>query len=185
MKIIDLSVPLYTGMPVFPGDPEVRVAVVQTYETHAWELRQLILGSHTGTHVDAFSHMHAGLETLDEIPLERFFGRARVVDPRQPDWPRDRGLLFIDEVGIEAAGKIIGLNPGFAGGNLTEELERALLGERIITYTDLIHLDRLPKETDFMFFGVPLKIKGGDGSPVRAFAILEDESSGISLKETP
>ncbi len=73
MKIIDLSVPLYTGMPVFPGDPEVRVAVVQTYETHAWELRQLILGSHTGTHVDAFSHMHAGLETLDEISLERFF----------------------------------------------------------------------------------------------------------------
>lgn len=34
------------------------------------------MGSHTGTHVDAYSHMHKGKETLDEIPLERFFGKA-------------------------------------------------------------------------------------------------------------
>jgi kynurenine formamidase len=25
-----------------------------------------------------------------------------------------------------------------------------------------------------MFYGVPLKIKEGDGSPVRAFAVVED-----------
>jgi arylformamidase len=35
MKVIDLSTPLYTGMDVFVGDPEVKINVVHTYEkTH-------------------------------------------------------------------------------------------------------------------------------------------------------
>ncbi|HBF76580.1 MAG TPA: cyclase, partial [Clostridiaceae bacterium] len=74
MKVIDLSVPLYTGMEVFPGDPDVNIEVVHTYEESTWQLRRLVMGSHTGTHVDAYSHMHEYKENLDEIPIERFFG---------------------------------------------------------------------------------------------------------------
>lgn len=36
----------------------------------------------------------------------------------------------------------------------------------------LVNLDRLLGEGEVQFFGVPLKIKGGSGSPVRAFALL-------------
>ena len=79
MRIIDLSMPIYTNMNVFPGDPQVKIDVVHTYKKNTWELRQLNMGSHTGTHVDAYSHMHEGKETLDEIALERFFGKAQVV----------------------------------------------------------------------------------------------------------
>lgn len=32
MKIIDLSLPIFDGMPVYPGDPEVVVEQIQTLE---------------------------------------------------------------------------------------------------------------------------------------------------------
>jgi kynurenine formamidase len=38
----------------------------------------------------------------------------------------------------------------------------------------LVNLEELLGKGTFQFFGVPLKIKGGSGSPVRAFAILAD-----------
>ena len=60
------------------------------------------------------------------------------------------------------------------GGMITEELERALLKNKIVTYTGLVNLECLPKQETFIFYGLPLKIKSGDGSPVRAIAIIED-----------
>lgn len=36
----------------------------------------------------------------------------------------------------------------------------------------LVNLEQLVGKGEFQFFGVPLKFKGGSGSPVRAFAIL-------------
>lgn len=41
-------------------------------------------------------------------------------------------------------------------------------------YEWLVNLEELVGKGEFMFFGVPLKIKEGSGSPVRAFAILQE-----------
>lgn len=38
----------------------------------------------------------------------------------------------------------------------------------------LVNLEELVGKGEFMFYGAPLRIQGGSGSPVRAFAILED-----------
>lgn len=172
MKIIDLSMPVCTGMDVFPGDPEVNINVVHTYKENTWELRSLNMGTHTGTHVDAYSHMHKGKATLDEIPIERFFGKAQVVELYEA-WPKEVGLFFIGEIGIEHLDRIIDSNPEFVGGNISEDLQRALLDIEIITYTGLINLEKIPKGKIFMFYGLPLRIKSGDGSPIRAIAIIE------------
>lgn len=176
MRVIDLTLPIADGMPVYPGDPEVKVKIDHTYESHTWELRQLSLGSHTGTHVDAPSHMHPGAATLSELPLERFFGVSRVVRMEDPVWPEGRGLFFAETVGIECLDRLTALRPRFVGGELSEDLERALLGVGLVTYTGLQNLERLPVGTDFMFYGFPLRIESGDGSPVRAVAVLEDAS---------
>lgn len=176
MRWVDLSWPLYDGMPVYPGDPEVSIEVAHTHERHTWELRRLALGTHTGTHVDAPSHMHPGAATLDELPVERFCGKARIVSPSAPDeWPERRGLFFAEPAGAECAARLAELAPPFVGGELAEELERELLGHGIPTYTDLRGLERIPPGVDFMFFGFPLPIAGGDGSPVRAVALLNDD----------
>ena len=52
--------------------------------------------------------------------------------------------------------------------------ERALLGHGVVTYTGLMNLDQIPRGLEFTFFGLPLKIRGGDGSPVRAIALLKE-----------
>lgn len=173
MKVIDLSMPLYNGMPVYPGDPRVSIEVVHSYEEESWQLRQLSFGSHTGTHVDAFSHMHPEGRRLDEIELTRFFGSAMVVD-LDAVWPRGVGLMFTEALGMAYFDKMIEVGPNFVGGDLSVELERALLGQEIVTYTALVNLDCLPRNEVFTFMGLPLNIKAGDGSPVRAVAILDE-----------
>lgn len=173
MKIIDLSQTIHSNMPVYPGDPEVKVSLVHTYKTHSWALRKLELSTHTGTHVDAFSHMHASAASLDEIPLKRFFGEARVVSSKIPLKP-GIGLFFVEEISLKMLDTLLQAKPNFVGGHLTEDLERALLANEIITYTDLINLEQLPFDYSFTFYGLPLKIQEGDGSPVRAIAILEE-----------
>lgn len=172
MKIIDLSKPIYNDMEVYPGDPEVKVEVVHTYEKDTWLLRRLSLGSHTGTHVDAFSHMDETGKTLDLIPLERFFGKAFIVGKDEP-FQSEVGLIFREPVDIEFLNKIISANPPFVGGHISESLERNLLKSGIVTFTNLVNLEQLPTDKPFMFYGFPLKIKDGDGSPVRAVAIIE------------
>lgn len=172
MKIVDLSMPLHTGMEVFPGDPEVKMDVVHTYEKNGWELRNLSFGTHTGTHVDAFSHMHQGMASVDQIPVERFLGEAQVVE-HSKEWPKNIGLFFTEKVGLESLSKLLEARPRFVGGELTEELERALLKREIITYTHLVNLEKLTKHSSFTFYGLPLKIQKGDGSPVRAIAVVE------------
>ena len=88
------------------------------------------------------------------------------------DFPSEINWICDEEVGIEILDKIKIANPNFVGGKISIELEKALLENEIITYTNLINLDKLPKGKEFLFIGLPLKIKKGDGSPVRAVAIL-------------
>jgi len=59
MKIIDLSGDIYTGLPVFPGDPEVSVEQIQTIENEGWNLNRIEISSHDSTHVNAPIHMKA------------------------------------------------------------------------------------------------------------------------------
>lgn len=176
MKIIDLSIPIETGMRVYPGDPEVVINRIHTYEKHTWELRQLSMGSHTGTHVDAFSHMHQGGKSIEQIPLTKFFGKAMVFKHAKnlmDIQPEALGLFFLEEVDADHLASILQTNPPFVGGNITEALERALLKEEVVTYTNLINLEHIPIEEPFTFYGFPLNIKNGDGSPVRAVAFLD------------
>jgi len=125
--------------------------------------------------------MNPGAATLDELPLERFFGASRVVRIEDRTWSEGRGLFFGESVGLECFDRLAALRPPFVGGELSEELERALLGIGIVTYTGLQGLDRLHGGTNFMFYGFPLSIVCGDGSPVRAVAVVEAEPAGLGM----
>ena len=52
---------------------------------------------------------------------------------------------------------------------------RACRDLKMAHYEWLVNLEELIGKGEFMFYGVPLKLKRGSGSPVRAFAVLEDE----------
>jgi len=82
MAVIDLSRPVATGMPVYPGDPEVVIASALGVEADGVAVSSLHIGSHSGTHLDAPSHSIVGGRTVDRIPLEMLIGPARVLRAR-------------------------------------------------------------------------------------------------------
>jgi arylformamidase len=70
MALVDLSRPLATGLPVFPGDPPVVLS--DALLEPPWKVTELRLGSHSGTHIDAAAHFVPGGSTIDAYALERF-----------------------------------------------------------------------------------------------------------------
>lgn len=177
MKIIDLSQTLEDGMDVFPGDPEVKIEQIHTLDKEGWQLRYLQFSSHIGTHVDALAHMDKSGKTLDDLPIDKFIGKTVLVTVGDK-FPENVGLAFSEgDIDKEVVKMIKKAKPKFVvvGSNATldVESERQLLQSGIITITDLVNMEKLPKNKPFTLYAVPLKIKEGDGSPVRAFAVLD------------
>lgn len=174
MKIIDLTLPLYTGMPVYPGDPEASIELIQTIDKHGWNMRRLEINTHDGTHVNSPIHGIANGKSLDDFPLESFCGSAIIFTSEKP-LAKDMGIIFRDRnIDQATAKKILQVHPRFVGLSsqfeVDVEIEKELLKADIMLFERLCNLDRLPQA--FEFYGMPLKIKQGDGSPVRAFAIV-------------
>ncbi|WP_377269894.1 cyclase family protein [Peterkaempfera sp. SMS 1(5)a] len=80
--LVDLSVPVFTGMPVYPGDPEVSMAPALRAADDGVNVLRLHLGSQSGTHVDAPYHVDDTWPTLEGLPLDLFTGPAVVADVR-------------------------------------------------------------------------------------------------------
>ena len=79
--LIDISVPVYSGMVYYPGDPGAEIAVSRSIDSgDIANITELRLGSHCGTHVDAPSHFENDVRTVDRIPLDVLVGQARVLD---------------------------------------------------------------------------------------------------------
>ena len=80
-KLLDVTVPLRHGMPTFPGNPEFAFEPIKRIaDGGSSNVSRLLLGTHTGTHVDAPRHFLDGAAGVDELPLNLLIGRARVVE---------------------------------------------------------------------------------------------------------
>jgi arylformamidase len=77
MRYFDLSHSMKNGMPVFPGDPELRF--VPANIELPWHVTQLSMSTHTGTHMDAAAHFIPQGKAIDQYPLERFLVSGIVV----------------------------------------------------------------------------------------------------------
>ena len=61
MKIHDISVPIFPGMHVYPGDPDVSVErTLRMDRGDVANVTHLNFGTHTGTHIDAPHHFVDG-----------------------------------------------------------------------------------------------------------------------------
>ena len=73
MEYVELGYPLYKGMDVFPGLPEVDLTLRDRIETTGWNGSVLSVYLHHGTHVDAPWHYMGGdAPTIDQVPIENF-----------------------------------------------------------------------------------------------------------------
>ncbi len=77
--IYDISLPIATGMLNWPGDPEVLVERVLSLDAgDGANVHRLSLGTHTGTHIDAPSHLLPKGPAMDGLELSALIGRAYV-----------------------------------------------------------------------------------------------------------
>lgn len=228
-EIIDLSQEIYTGMPVFPGLPEVEIAMHVSHEQ--WDgiddsdvvspaVNRLELGEHTGTHVDAINHMarqYRG-QSIDTMPLTMFYTEGicldlshkrlrELIEPadleralseagleikpgdtvllytdhyrrafRTEDWHKGPGVSadaarWLGRQGIAAFG-VETMAPGVI--HVSNKEVHRICGELGFThYENMVNLHQLIGRGQFRFIGLPLKIRGGTGSPVRAVAVFE------------
>ena len=210
LKIVDLTHPLFHSAPAFPNDPKMAVIQHGTIATHSYNISQLVMGSHQGTHLDAMRHFYADGRTIDRMPLDWFYGTAHVLripkqadavisledlekhsDAIQPDaklfietgWGRQFGdACFFDRfpsLSIKAAQflaerkiRVLGLDMPSLGKEYLE-LHHILLHPdvEVVVVESVANLDQVPDA--FVWAGFPLKLLGGDGSPIRSVAIFE------------
>ena len=229
IEIIDLSQEIFTGMPVFPGLPEVSITMHVSHEE--WDdisdrevltpaVNRLELGEHTGTHVDAINHMARQYrdQSIDTMPLTMFYtegicldlsykGLRELIEPADLERALtqagldirqgDTVLLYTDHyrrafgtenwhhgpgISTDAAHWLGGqkiaafgvetMAPGVL--KVSNKEVHHICGELGFThYENMINLHQLIGRGRFRFIGLPLRIRGGTGSPVRAVAIFD------------
>jgi kynurenine formamidase len=83
-RILDLSYAISGDLPAWPGDERpFEAAINATHEKNGYFTRRFEMLEHYGTHLDAPVHFPPGKMFVDEIPAERLFGPAVVVDARE------------------------------------------------------------------------------------------------------
>lgn len=82
MSVIDISHPLDETIPVYPGDPPLRLTKRETEGRDGTISYYLETGLHAGTHIDMPLHMLPEGRCAADFPVERFMGEGVLLDAR-------------------------------------------------------------------------------------------------------
>jgi arylformamidase len=78
-KIIDITVPLTTEMPAWPGSKGIKITpTMQMDKGDSYNASRLDFNLHTGTHVDAPRHFLQNGTTVEQLPLDVLVGPSYV-----------------------------------------------------------------------------------------------------------
>lgn len=226
-EAIDLTRPIFQGMPQWFGHQKTFIVTNQTHKEFeeiwktpcGFEVHNLFISEHCGTHTDAIFEYDESGPRLDESPLEFWYGPALCLDVSEvkpdeyigpemlegalakaedeiregdivllytghgdklfpsneyaevyPGLSRD-GALWLAEKGVVNIGvdnlAIDNSEDGeFSGHMVCKEYG-------IVNTESLTNLDKIVGERVY-FIGVPLNIREGTGSPIRAMAFRGD-----------
>jgi kynurenine formamidase len=88
-RVIDLSYAINDKLVPWPGDTKYFEAKVNaTAEKNGYYTRSFWMLEHYGTHLDAPAHFPPGKATVEQIPVQKFFGPAVLIDVR-PESAKD------------------------------------------------------------------------------------------------
>ena len=78
---IDISAPLYPGLPHWPGNTPFDIAKDHDMPRGDHDnVSRISMGVHTGTHIDAPLHFLANGASIDTLPFSAMVGRCRVIE---------------------------------------------------------------------------------------------------------
>jgi arylformamidase len=180
--------------PLYPGTPPPEIErLCDINRGDAYSVSRFVFTSHLGTHADAMSHFLAGADkkNIEAMELDRYYGPAIVITV-----PKNTLISRKDLEGrIEGAQRLVLHGGGQsylskeAADYLTQsgirtvitdawsvapldnetEIHQTLLGAGIAIVENVI-LDGVA-DGAYTIAAFPVKIKGGDGAPVRAVLI--------------
>ena len=80
MTIYDITLTISPNMPVWPGDPAVKLTLVASMDQgESVNISHLSFGLHTGTHVDAPHHFLNNHQTVESLSLDVLTGPCYVL----------------------------------------------------------------------------------------------------------
>lgn len=79
MEWVDLSQVMSEHMPRAKASTPPRIRTVRSVAADRINLMEYSLSTHAGTHVDAPRHFIAGGATIDQVPIDRFYGEGVVL----------------------------------------------------------------------------------------------------------
>ncbi len=196
---LDLSFPLGRGTPVFPGEPPVGVEQVAEIPSHGYCLKRYTMTGHVGTHLDAPAHVLADGIPVDQIALWRLVGEVAIVHvPTRGEVtaaqlesrvPEDAARLFVRTAeGEEPVPTRAYLTPhaahwlvergvvlfGMDSFSVDPVDSLSLPAHRILFEAGIPVIEMLDlrgvEEGRYFVIVAPLRMEGGDGSPVRVLA---------------
>ncbi len=167
MKIYDVSVPLYEGMPVYPGDPDFEREELPAGDAI---ISRLALSTHTGTHIDAPSHYIYGALGIDEVPLTQLVCRVEVLE--FPEFSGNTPAVFFKhakEFSTDLAECLCNAGVTAVGCDLDSvgdtAVHKTLLEKNVVIIENLC-LDSVPCG-EYLMVALPLKIVSADAAPAR------------------
>jgi kynurenine formamidase len=227
-QIVDLTRPIFEGMPQWYGHQRTFIMTNQTHEQFeeiwkskcGFEAHNLLISEHCGTHTDAIFEYDPNGPHLDESPLELYYGPAICLDVSAGMGTTDQLSRAALEQALAASGQEIRAgdavllhfgygdrvwperayaeeNPGLSQEaaewlaqqgvvnigvdqmSIDSSTDADSVGHMvckkygIVNTESLTNLDKVINQR-FLFFGLPLNIRQGTGSPIRAIAVLVD-----------
>ncbi len=183
MKIFDITKELFSSKP-FPGDPHPEMRLEKTLEKDGYNLTVFSACAHNATHIDAPSHFLTNSSTVSDINIEKCMGKCMVCDNIDRAMSAcDMGFrrIILKDINVTPTqagyfaerAELIGISGESIGSDTAPgEVHRILLSHNVVILENLELSDIECGE--YGIVALPLKMKGSDGSPVRA-VLLKDE----------
>ncbi|OWZ83682.1 cyclase family protein [Natranaerobius trueperi] len=102
MNIIDLTHSIHDKMPVYPGTTPPVFETSNTLETDGFIEKRITMFSHTGTHIDAPSHIFEDDISLDDFNIDDFIGKGTVINVKS-NYEISKDILINHEQDISSA----------------------------------------------------------------------------------
>jgi arylformamidase len=201
--IVDLSVLLNEQTPIYPGDPATKIEPAGILAKDSYCDHYISVGTHVGTHIDAPMHMLEGGASLEQISLEQFVGKGRIIAVN------GKGFDAVKDSGVQE-GDIVLFHTGMSDKYneaayfedypaMSEEVARYLVEARVkmvgVDMCSVDNKDGFPihkillsgnvliienltnlgqlADKDFTIYALPIKLPL-DGAPSRVIAEVKD-----------
>lgn len=82
LKLVDLTHPITSTIPIWPGDPELEIRPWAAYAKDGYFINRITIGEHSGTHWGTPNTFIEGATSAEQVPITKLVVPAVMIDIR-------------------------------------------------------------------------------------------------------